>query len=181
MQQSRDEICFTISGAICQHLSDWEFAFDEMVFNEQLATGSFRGRYPVEGDILSIMQQIKAKGGIAPYYGVGGGRGTCSYALQLTNTGYSVKVENAVVNEAAEFHDRPHIEETEPDVRFILKIDGKELDNLRRWENWVEAEASTARYVYQFGQVSMGRLGYAVEVEDTATGDIVDVTAYEDW
>ena len=180
MQQLDGELRFTVSGPVCQRISDWECTLDAMVFDEQLTTGSFRGRYPVDDEMKVIMQAIKAKGQIAPYYGAGGGRGSCVYALQWTDKGYIVRVENTTVKESAEFAD-----ETDsvlcPQPVLTFKIDGKELQNLRQWEHWVEQQASTSRYIYKFGQVAMGRLGYTVEVEDTQTGNMINATDYDDW
>jgi hypothetical protein len=48
------------------------------------------------------------------------------------------------------------------------------------WENWVEEQAFTSRYVYQFGLVSMGA-GYTMRVEDTEMDSTMDVTDYASW
>lgn len=200
MRKSEREIRFTVWGAICQRILDWEFARDEMVFNEQLATGSFRGRFPVDDELLAILREIKAKGQIAPYYGAGGSRGACVYYLRRSNSGYEVRVENTTVKESAEFGDKSEefaLENLPSRVQtwlalnlrlgqvvkpyLVLSIDGKELQNLRKWEYWVESQASTARYIYEFGQVSLGRLGYTVSVEDTQTINRINVTDYGDW
>lgn len=180
MQLLNNELRFTISGLICQRVSDWERTLDEMVFNEQLITGSFRGRCPVDDEMRAMMQALKIKGHIAPYYGVSGGRGSCEYILQRTNNGYVVRVENTTAEESAEFTDEADSNLPQNPV-LILKIDGNELLNLRRWEHWVERQAATSRYIYKFGQVAMGRLGYTVKVEDTRTGSVIDATGYEDW
>jgi hypothetical protein len=180
MHQLDSELRFTISGPVCQRISVWECMLDEMVFNEQLTTGSFRGRYPVDDEMKSMMQAIRAKGHIAPYYGAGGSRGSCVYALQMTDRGYVVRVENITVKESAEFTD-----ETDGDLSphpiLTFKIDGKELQNIRQWEHWVEQQAPTSRYIYKFGQVALGRLGYTVEVVDIQTGNMINATDYSDW
>lgn len=183
VQQLRREIRFTISGALCQSISNWESALDEQVFNKQLKTGIFRGRL-LDSETLKIMQMAKDRGEVVPYYGVGGSRGACTYSLRMTDTGYTVKVENIEASESVEFSDSPsqQLEEsnaTEP--RMVFKIDGQEYQNLRQWEYWSEQEATTSRYVYHFGRVSLERLGYTVKVEDTLTGNNIDVTDYEGW
>lgn len=181
MQQLDGELRFTLSGSVCQRISDWERGLDEMVFNEQLTTGSFRGHYRVDDPATkAVMQDIKAQGKIAPYYGVGGGSGSCVYALQHLDKGYVARVENEAVKELAEFTDEPNSTPSSHPV-LTFKINGKELQNIRRWEHWVEPQASTSRYIYKFGQVTMGRLGYTVKVEDTQTGNVIDATDYDDW
>jgi hypothetical protein len=153
-----------------------------MVFNEQLTTGSFQGRYPIDDEIRPLMQAIKAQGRILPYYGAGGSRGSCECTLQRAGKNYTVRVENTTVKESAEFADKSICGLFQsPRPTLILKIDGQELQNLRQWEHWVERQASTSRYIYKFGQVAMGHLGYTVKVEDTQTGHMIDVTDYADW
>jgi hypothetical protein len=181
-QSSKDEIRLTVFGAICQDISEWQTALDEMVFNEQLATGSFRGRYHVEGDLLRAMQVAKTQGRIMPYYGAGGSRGSCVYRLQRTDGGYMVQVENTTVHKKSEFYDElglPAMSDQPPTSSYTFKIDGKELRNLRAWEQWDEAQAGTARYQYEFGEVSLGRLGYTVRVWDRQTGERLDATDYQ--
>ncbi len=64
---------------------------------------------------------------------------------------------------------------------MTFKIDEQEYKNLRRWEYWSDRDALTPRYIYRFGRVSLGRLGYTVKVEDTSSGNTTDVTNYEEW
>lgn len=66
-------------GDPCQRIFDWAYALDEMVFREQLATGSFRGRWAINQATRLIMEHINAQGQIAPYYGAGGSSGVCVY------------------------------------------------------------------------------------------------------
>lgn len=198
-QQSQREIRFTVWGTVCQRISAWESSIDEMVFSEQLAIGSFRGKHPIDGELRMLMQQMQAQGRIAPYYGAGGSGGSCVYQLQRAGTGFSIRVENTTAAEAAEFSYEatdqregmiPHIttwfatklgvgEVAKP--RQVFKINGQELQNLRAWAHWHEQQASTARYAYQFGRVSMGRLGYAVKVLEVQSQQHIDVTDYASW
>jgi hypothetical protein len=199
-QQFKNEICLTVWGAICQRISDWEYQQDKMAFEEQLATGSFRGRFRIDDDLIQIMQQVKSEGKMLPYYGVGGSRGSCVYRIRRGGKGYCVQVENTTIKDSTEFCDEPrdvmmdgfgarwqtwvavhlHIGQVAK-PRLIFKIDGSELQNLYKWKHWVERQASTSRYIYEFGQVGMGRLGYTVKVEDTQTGNTIDATDYKDW
>jgi hypothetical protein len=199
-QQSQNEICFTIWGAICQDISDWEYSVDEMVFNEQLATGSFHGQFPIDDEIRAVMQLIKAKGQIMPYYGVGGSRGSCAYIIQRLNKGYLIHVENTTTKESTEFSRYTNDSQRESLLprfqtwlatnlriseiakpRFLLRINGKELQNLRAWSCWNESQALTARYVYEFGRVSLGRLGFTIKVTYEQSNEQIDVTDYGDW
>jgi len=68
-QKKHTEILFIIWGIVCQRVYDWQSKLDERVFNEQLASGSFHGRYPIDdNEILQVMKQAKAEGKILPYY-----------------------------------------------------------------------------------------------------------------
>jgi len=200
-QQLKNEIRFTLWGAICQRISDWEYRLDKMVFDEQLATGSFHGRFRIDDDdIIQIMRLAKSEGKILPYYGAGGSRGSCVYHIRKSAKGYCVRVENTTTKDTVEFCDEPgndmkdsfgarwqtwvavHLQigqVTKP--YMILKIDSKELQNLCKWEHWHWAEAATTRYTYEFGQVSLGRLGYTIKVTNIQSGNTIDTTAYDDW
>jgi len=199
-QHSQNEICFTIWGTICQAISNWEYSVDEMVFNEQLATGSFHGRFPIDDEDRAVMQQIKAKGQIMPYYGVGGSHGACVYTIHRLDNGYMIHVENTAAKESTEFNDHTNDGQRESLLRrlrtwlaanlrigevakprFLLRINGKELQKLRAWAHWNESQALTSRYVYRFGRVSLGRLGFTVKVMDEQSNEQIDVTDYDDW
>jgi hypothetical protein len=122
--------------------------------------------------------------------------------LQPTNEGYRVQVENAETGDAIVYHTLarsvrvkdalkrtlrtvrslfPAVSEKAETPHIALKIDGQEYKNLIQWAYWSDKEAFTSRYVYRFGRVSLGRLGYTVKVEDTLTGKSIDLTDYADW
>ena len=134
-----------------------------------------------------------------PYYGAGGSRGACGYTLRRNDSGYTVNVENVTVKESFEFHDRA-TDKREPFKAYlqtwaavnlklgkvakpylIFKINGKELSNLRNWEHWNKTQALTSRYVYRFGLVSMGRLGYTICLDDIQSGEEINITDYANW
>jgi hypothetical protein len=202
-------IGFRVSGKLFQQISDWEYVLDKLVFKEQLATGSFRGKCPVDESSLELMKQVEKEGGILPYYGVGGSRGVCEYYFSPTSDGFTVRVEHDVTEEFLNinisheeiggFVDRealpklkhssiPYLINTKlpeawsktPDNEIIFRIAGKEYQSLVEWENWVEAQAFSSRYVYRFGLVSLGP-GYTVKIEDTETGTTIDVSDYWSW
>jgi hypothetical protein len=206
---AKNVIGFRVSGKLFQQISNWEYAIDEMVFKEQLATGSFHGQYPVDGDVLKVMKQVEKEGGILPYYGVGGSSGAGAYYFKPTSTGVAIQVEHTVVKQFLDiniseenistFVDRkttprfkysstPYIIDEElpeawsktPANEIIFRIAGTEYQKLVGWENWVEEQAFTSRYIYRFALVSMGS-GYTIKVEDTKTGSIINATDYDGW
>lgn len=198
-QQSQNEIRFTVWGIVCQSILNWESSVDQMVFNEQLETGSFHGKLLVDDEYRAVMELIKVKGKIAPYYGADGSGGVCIYTIQRLGKGYLIHVENSATKDSIEF-DANAIAEREhlfPRLRtwlatnlkigkvakpqLLLRINGKELQNLRAWVHWNERQASTSRYVYTFGRVSLGRLGFTVQVMDKQSNERLNVTDYDDW
>ena len=200
IQKSKDKIYFTIWGKLCQSIFDWETSLDEMVFNEQLNTGSFHGKFSVrDEDILQVMRQLKKEGKILPYYGVGGSRGSCAYHVQINESLCKIKVENTTVQDEIEFQYRLSDVQESPFTRlktwlalnlqlgkvpepfFILKIDGNELENLKNWKFWDDSKALTSKYIYEFGQVSLGRLGYAIKVKDSQNSEVIDISDYANW
>lgn len=182
IQKFDAEIRFTVSGVLCQSISDWERGIDARVFEEQLNTGLFRGQ-PFDDDYLQMMRLAKEQGYIMPYYGVGGSRGACSYSFRMAGTGYTINVKNEVTGDFIQLKDALDstigFEMDEPSRQF--NIEGQEYSNLQGWEYWSDKEAFTPRYIYRFGSVSLGRLGYTIKIEDTIASKGIDVTCYEDW
>jgi hypothetical protein len=209
VHHSSNELRFTLSHNLAQRLRAWADSIDELVFNEQIATGSFRGRWRVEGELLTMMREIKARGEILPYYGAGGSRGACVYLFQPSPFGYTVRVEHNVTGEAFDCDDEQaaatlpaesdsrrritfldHVQRllgrensqratVLPDHSFV--IGGREYQALREWSFWNAQAALQQRYIYRFGQVSVGSTGYTVKVEDTISGEVVDVSDYASW
>jgi hypothetical protein len=93
VQKLHNEIGFRVSGELLKQLHDWEYSVDEMVFKEQLATGSFKGRYSVQGGLLKIMQQAEQQGKIMSYYGTGGSSGACAYKFRLNGSKCNLRAE----------------------------------------------------------------------------------------
>ncbi|MCP4542184.1 MAG: hypothetical protein GY832_34105 [Chloroflexi bacterium] len=207
--KTQDAISFRLSGKLFQQISDWEFSIDEMVFKEQLQTGSFRGKYPVDGIILEVMKPVEKEGRILPYYGAGGSRGIGTYYFRSTSSGFAIQVEHTVteehlvINVSSEeigtfinketiprfkYSPMPYLVDEKlpeewskiPDNEIIFRIAGKEYQSLAEWENWAKEQAFTSRYVYQFGLVSMGA-GYTMAIEDTGTNSTINVTDYDSW
>ena len=200
IQKSHKTIKFIVFGTLCKRIFDWQRSMDEIVFNEQLKTGSFHGKFPMDDeDILSIMHQFKKEGKVLPYYGAGGGRGSCVYKIQVNNPSCNIAVKNTAVGVWTKFQEEPIGNSKNFVLRskiwialnsrfrqilepfFTLMIDGKELQNLKNWEFWDEERALTPKFIYSFGQVSLGRLGYSIEVKNTENGEEIDINDYTDW
>ncbi|MDJ0553423.1 MAG: hypothetical protein QNJ68_03095 [Microcoleaceae cyanobacterium MO_207.B10] len=211
IQKLHNELGFRISGEIVKQIHSWEYSVDEKVFREQLETGFYKGRYPISPDIRMFMEMAEKKGKIMPYYGAGGSSGACTYKFQITNdfcclfkvkhslTGdvFELMLNSQIVDANTEikresemqFSFLPYVTNEKLDKpwsgerhkQLVCKIFGQEYKNLKEWDNWVEEEALSSRYIYNFSQVSMGATGFSVKVEDTETDSIVDVTDYDDW
>jgi len=173
---------FTLWGEPCQRIFDWASTLDELVFREQLATGSFHGRWEIGEPERQIMQLIEAQGQIAPYYGMGGSRGVCVYAFRPTLPTCRVRVDHTVTEQwpEANLPVEPLAEGEEPDVRARFTIAGTEYTTLQQWDNWVDAQALSSRYTFLFGIVSMGS-GYTVKVRDHRSDILLDATDYQAW
>jgi len=168
MEKFEDRLEFRVSGETLRKLADWEYAVDEMVFNEQLETGSYQGMYKIDDVMLMVMKRAKGEGQIMPYYGAGGSRGACVYVFKPTLSGCSIKIEHTVTKECMELSEIEVASDeiTTSDEEFKFLIMGREYKNLRAWKNWNEAKAFTPKYAYRFGQVSLGATGFAIRVQD---------------
>jgi hypothetical protein len=173
---------FTLWGNLCQRIFDWAYALDEMVFREQLETGSFRGRWEVDEAFRRIMELINAQGQIAPYYGLGGNRGVCVYTFRPRPSRCLVRVDHSVTEEWIEddVPVEPLAAGVEPEVYIRFQIVGAENTTLHQWEHWVDEFALSSRYSFHFGIVGMGS-GYTVKVTDHHTNTLLDATDYDAW
>jgi hypothetical protein len=202
--QSRTELRFAISHDLAAHLRAWAVSIDTLVFREQLASGSFRGRWRVDAATLAIMRNMEAHGEVMPYYGTGGSRGACVYLFRPSPSGCTVRVEHTITGDSVA---GDHVPTAAPGpIRRmsligyaerllgqgkaqpahalhdqIYMIAGREHKALRAWPGWERRAALRGRYIYRFGQVSLGPTGYTASVEDTARGEVVDVTDYNSW
>ena len=210
VQKLYNEIGFRVSSELLKQLHDWEYSVDEMVFKEQLATGSYKGRYSVQRGLLKIMQQAEQQGKIMPYYGAGGSSGACAYKFRLKGSKCHLRIEHSLTGDALDleadikklkarvkivrkpeiqFSFLPYVTDEElnhpwtgeRNPTLVCKIAGQEYETLTQWKNWIEEQALTPRYIYRFGQVSLGPTGFSVKVEDTETGEVIDVSDYDNW
>jgi hypothetical protein len=207
--QSTKEISFRVSGDTFEQVQEWTYRIDERVFNEQLLTGYFRD-HKLDSDTLALMKRVKEQGGIMPYYGVGGSRGVCLYQFQILPTESKLTVihydtqetvefgaKRVKVNEMSEvaegrrlkFSPMPYLVTEKlpeawsghPPETLTCRITGRELEKLIHWTEWDENFARSERYLYEFGEVSMGTTGFTVTVKNTETGTIINITDYDDW
>lgn len=210
VQKNYNGIGFRVSGDLLIQIYEWERSLDEMVFNEQLQTGSFRGVLTIDGGIRKIMEKAQQEGKILPYYGAGGSSGACIYKFQMDGLQCHLQVKHTATQETLdlvqtiESTQTGHNFERKSEIQFsilpyvtdeelsppwtgerhqelVCKIAQKEYQNLINWSNWNEDLALTPRYCYHFGQVSLGATGFAVKVFDTGTHHLIDVTDYDSW
>src|SRR5262245_10219917 len=102
MQISKTEILFVMSGSIYQRILDWDRKINEIVLHEQLTTGSYHGRYPIDEDFRFLMEKLAAQGEAFPYYGMDGGRSAAVFYFQNTLDGIMIKVENWLTKDSFE-------------------------------------------------------------------------------
>jgi len=211
VKQSINELGFRISQPLIEQIYNWEYSIDEKVFQEQLETGSYKGRYKVDETMRLVMRTIyERKGKILPYYGAGGSSGASVYRFHCNGSDCKIVIENRLTKDTMQlnlsiveinkdvemeqeqrfkFSIAPYITNLElpeawrgsPNDRLVCKIAGREYENLTKWENWEPNQAFTEKYIYRFGQVSLGSTGLTVKVKDTVTNEEIDVTDYDDW
>jgi|ERR1035437_4150085 hypothetical protein len=113
--ESKYFLCFSFSDTINKQIDDWQAALDKMVFDEQIKTGNFHGRFPI-GDTRQLrMQEMHEKGIIRPYYGATSAH-ACTYSLQVILPTFIVGVEHEVANERALFEDTVEILQVDASV-----------------------------------------------------------------
>ncbi len=207
--KAKREIGFEVTGEAFQELTNWSHRIDEMVFKKQLATGKFRDNLPLDEDTLTSMRYVEKQGGILPYYGVSGSSGACIYRFRIIRPQVELAIEHAATGEATSFGApmkrarRPRlakgrrfkfspfpflIQEAlpeewsgKPPKSLVCRIFGREYEKLAKWPNWIDSQALSERYEFSFSQVSMGSTGFVAKIEDTKSGDVIDVTDYDDW
>ncbi len=210
VQKLDNELGFRVSGDLLPQIYTWERSMDRMVFEEQIATGSFRGKWSVDPVTRSLMKKAAQAGKVMPYYGAGGSSGACYYQFQVDRSQCHFQVQHTVTGEVfsvavdiskpntllhlerqpeMQFSPLPYITDEElshpwtgaRNQQLVCKIAGQEYANLKAWPNWSDDLALTRQYCYQFGQVSIGATGFCVKVRDLETGTAIDVTDYDSW
>lgn len=163
-------------------IHDWQIKMDEIVFDEQIKTGSFHGCCPVNDTKRSKMKLLQEKGIIKPYYGATSVN-ACTYAIQIIPPKCIVCVENEVVQDKVSFEDTVEIKlldasEIEAKKGNEFLITGKEYLTLNNWKYWDPKDELTSRYIYKF---SPGSIGVAIAVIDTFSKEKIDISDYSGW
>ena len=179
---SKYVLCMEFSKNINKQIYDWQATLNKIVFDEQIKTGSFHGRFPINDNRRSRMKELLVKGIIQPYYGATSTK-ACIYTLQVTPPTCIVGVEHEVVKEKVSYEDTVTIFQTDASVmihtcKMRFMIEEKEYRTLQNWENWNEKDEFTSRYIYKF---SPGSIGLAITVIDTQTKEQMDISDYDNW
>jgi hypothetical protein len=177
--KTKGEIGFEVGGDLIHQITKWSDSVDAKVFQEQLATGRSAGHQldPISWDILRLM----ASSGITkPYYGANGGSGMCfSWHFRVTASQVALTLEHEHTHETILFTE--HLSQSssaEPSGTRVLKIEGPEYARLLHWPRWDDTQALSERYEYIFAGCSLGAVR---QIKDATTGELVDLTDYEDW
>ncbi|MCL4299426.1 MAG: hypothetical protein KJ077_27065 [Anaerolineae bacterium] len=175
-------LCFSLSENIEKQIENWQAALDKIVFDEQMRLGSFRGRFPIDDTLRSLMERLQEKGIIQPYYGTTDAR-ACIYTLQVTSPTCIIGVEHVVVGETASFEAtvtvlQAEASEVAQNHKRGFMIKEKEYQSLQKWEFWNKDDEFTSRYIYTF---SPSTVGLGIRVTDTQTKEQIDISDYSDW
>jgi hypothetical protein len=174
-------LCFSLPENIKKQMDDWEMAWDKVVCDEQIRTGSFRGRFSIKASCRAHMEKLREKGIIRPYYGAIGG--ACAYTLQVTPPTCTIGVEHTVVEEKTSFEDTITIlqagaSEVARNHKQDFMIKEQEYQSLQKWDLWNAADEFTSRYIYRFSPTS---IGLGIKVMETLTKEQIDITDYDEW
>ena len=105
---SKYVLCISFPENIHQQIHEWQSNLDKIVFDEQIKTGSYHGRFPVRDNIRSHMKGLKEKGIVRPYYGATSAH-ACTYSLQITPSTCIIGVEHEAAGEKVTFEDSAEI------------------------------------------------------------------------
>ncbi|MBD2092362.1 hypothetical protein H6F67_21160 [Microcoleus sp. FACHB-1515] len=170
--------CFSFSAEVSDQIDRWQAVWDKIVFDEQVKTGSFRGRFQLDDFMLQLLRAKKEQGIIRPYYGASGGN-PCLYKLQIKPSTCLIRVTHSV-EENTEVEAAVTILQAAASVvaqnhQRGLMIGEQEYCKLQQWRFWRPRDEFTGRYVYQFAPAS---IGLEIQVTDTRSQETIDIT---DW
>ena len=179
---SKYVLCISFSEKINKQISDWQTTLNKMVFDEQIKTGSFHGRFPIGDNWRSRMQGLLEKGIMRPYYGATSAN-ACSYTLQVSPPTCIIGIEHEIVEKKVSYEDSVAMLETDAsvmddDFKKGFVIEEQEYRTLQEWKNWNAKDEFTSRYVYKFSPSS---IGLAITVIDTSTKEQIDISDYSRW
>lgn len=177
------KICFSLDKLIRAKLHSWEYELDLKVFQEQIKTGKTKHGYIIPKNKLRYMKKQFAQRDIEkfpliPCYGADGSYGACPKTFQVFNDIAIIKAvhkyTDCVIQFDSEYKVNPLI--SEPYSGYC--IEGKELKNLRMWNEWSEKDALQEKFIYSFTAYSIGQ---SIVVKNTLTGNESNITDYDDW
>jgi hypothetical protein len=175
-------LSISFSENINIQIKDWQATLNKMVFDEQIKTGSFHGRFPIDDNRRARMQGLLEKGVIQPYYGATSGN-ACVYTLQVSPPTCIVGAEHQVAEEKVTYEDSVIINEIDAstmddDFKKGFVIEDQGYRTLQEWKNWNAQDEFTSRYIYKFLPSSMGLV---ITIIDTFTNDQIDISDYDNW
>lgn len=175
-------LCFSFSEDVTKRIDNWRLDLDKMVVDEQIATGSFNGRFRIRDDQRSMMKDMQKEGVIQPYYGAIGG--ACSYTLQIIPPLCTISVEFTEMEKKISFDENMTIILKAKASKITLNqnrkfmIEKDQYLSLKKWDLWNEDDQFTSRYSYKFSPTSIGDV---IKVTETLTKNQIDISNYDNW
>lgn len=174
---SDSKIVFKVGADMAKRISFWQTSMDKRVFEEQLASGYLKEKLGEE-TLEVILEAFEKNGKPLPYYGASGGG--YNYMFWVDGDKCNLEVKNPLAREALHFQEKMETWDGEfnGDTELLYEIALKEYENLKKSNSWVREQALTDKYVYHFGPCG---LGVSIQVENTKTGEIFDISNYDNW
>ena len=181
---SKYVLCILIPDHIDKEIDNWQSKLDKLVLDTQLATGSFHGKFPIDDDIRSMLEELLKNGIVQPYFGATSAK-ACVYKIQFTPPKCIISALHEAIGENVSFEDFVTITQAEASEvavahkgKFMLMFNEKVFQNLRAWEHWREEDKFTSRYIYTF---LPSTVGLGIVVMDTKSNEQIDISDYSDW
>ena len=175
-------LSFSLSSETEERIDEWSLSLDKIVRDEQLKTGSFKGKFQLDDDLRSLLGKMKEDGIIQPYYGPTSPR-ACIYTLQVTPNNCKIEVIHTVTEQKISIEEPISIHQyklfgisNKQQPRFRIKR--KEYKTLLKWEFWNPKDEFTSRYIYSFSPSS---IGLGTTILDVYSNKTIDITDYIDW
>ena len=175
-------LCFSLPEEINKQIDEWNLSLDKIVLEEQLQTGSFQGKFPIDDDLKLLLGKMKEQGVIQPYYGMINPR-SCIYTLQISQKTCKVEVTHTVMEQKISIEGSVSTIRSNPLGILNNRIRGfmikrQEYRTLLNWKFWNPRDEFTSRYIYTFSPTSVG-LG--TTVLDVNSNEKIDITDFNDW
>ena len=175
-------LCFSLSEEINKQIDEWNLSLDKIVLEEQLRTGSFRGKFSIDDDLRRILSKMKDEGHIQPYYGMINAR-SYVYTLQISKKTCKVEVVHTVMEKKISLEDSVSIIRFNPLGILSNHIHGfmlkkQEYQTLLNWNFWNPKDEFSSRYSYTFSPTTVGM---GTKILDSISNEEIDITDYNDW